>query len=374
MCKLRVLHVYKTYYPNTYGGIEQVIYQLCQGCARRGIAADVFTFSPDKNTGPVAYEQHQVIYNKQLIEIASTPFSLGALKRFNKIKDNYDIINYHFPFPFMDMLHLMAHPKAKTVVTYHSDIVKQKRLMKLYQPLQEQFLSSVDCIVASSPNYVASSQTLQKYLDKTVVIPFGLEQKDVQHNPQRLAYWREKVGERFFLFVGAFRYYKGLHILLDAAERSRLPIVIVGGGPLEAEVRREAEQRGLNNVIFTGMLNDEDKYILFHLCRGVVFPSHLRSEAFGITLLEGARFARPLISCEIGTGTSFINQDKVNGCVIPPDNSAALVEAMNELWHSDETAARYGANSRRRFEEMFTAEHMIDAYVNLYSTLLEQKP
>ncbi|WP_117085003.1 glycosyltransferase, partial [Klebsiella pneumoniae] len=96
-------------------------------------------------------------------------------------------------------------------------------------------------------------------------------QKDVQHNPQRLAYWREKVGERFFLFVGAFRYYKGLHILLDAAERSRLPIVIVGGGPLEAEVRREAEQRGLNNVIFTGMLNDEDKYILFHLCRGVVF-------------------------------------------------------------------------------------------------------
>jgi len=371
---LRVLHVYKTYYPNTYGGIEQVIYQLCQGCARRGIAADVFTFSPDKNTGPVAYEQHQVIYNKQLIEIASTPFSLGALKRFNKIKDNYDIINYHFPFPFMDMLHLMAHPKAKTVVTYHSDIVKQKRLMKLYQPLQEQFLSSVDCIVASSPNYVASSQTLQKYLDKTVVIPFGLEQKDVQHNPQRLAYWREKVGERFFLFVGAFRYYKGLHILLDAAERSRLPIVIVGGGPLEAEVRREAEQRGLNNVIFTGMLNDEDKYILFHLCRGVVFPSHLRSEAFGITLLEGARFARPLISCEIGTGTSFINQDKVNGCVIPPDNSSALVEAMNELWHSDETEARYGANSRRRFEEMFTAEHMIDAYVNLYSTLLEQKP
>ena len=164
---MRVLHVYKTYYPNTYGGIEQVIYQLCQGCARRGIAADVFTFSPDKNTGPVAYEQHQVIYNKQLIEIASTPFSLGALKRFNKIKDNYDIINYHFPFPFMDMLHLMAHPKAKTVVTYHSDIVKQKRLMKLYQPLQEQFLSSVDCIVASSPNYVASSQTLQKYLDKT---------------------------------------------------------------------------------------------------------------------------------------------------------------------------------------------------------------
>lgn len=92
---MRVLHVYKTYYPDTYGGIEQVIYQLSQGCARRGIAADVFTFSPDKDTGPVAYEDHRVIYNKQLFEIASTPFSLKALKRFKLIKDDYDIINYH---------------------------------------------------------------------------------------------------------------------------------------------------------------------------------------------------------------------------------------------------------------------------------------
>lgn len=158
---MRVLHVYKTYYPDTYGGIEQVIYQLSQGCARRGIAADVFTFSPDKDTGPVAYEDHRVIYNKQLFEIASTPFSLKALKRFKLIKDDYDIINYHFPFPFMDMLHLSARPDARTVVTYHSDIVKQKRLMKLYQPLQERFLSGVDCIVASSPNYMASSQTLK---------------------------------------------------------------------------------------------------------------------------------------------------------------------------------------------------------------------
>lgn len=213
----------------------------------------------------------------------------------------------------------------------------------------------------------------EKYQDKTVVIPFGLEQHDVQHDPQRVAHWRETVGDNFFLFVGAFRYYKGLHILLDAAERSRLPVVIVGGGPLEAEVRREAQQRGLSNVVFTGMLNDEDKYILFQLCRGVVFPSHLRSEAFGITLLEGARFARPLISCEIGTGTSFINQDKVSGCVIPPNDSQALVEAMNELWNNEETSNRYGENSRRRFEEMFTADHMIDAYVNLYTTLLESK-
>lgn len=83
-----------------------------------------------------------------------------------------------------------------------------------------------------------------------MVIPFGLEQQDVQHDPQRVAHWRETVGDKFFLFVGTFRYYKGLHILMDAAERSRLPVVVVGGGPLESEVRREAQQRGLSNVMF----------------------------------------------------------------------------------------------------------------------------
>lgn len=367
---MRVLHVYKTYYPDTYGGIEQVIYQLCQGFIRRGIISDVFTFSPDKETGLVTYEDHRVIYNKRVIEIASTPFSLKAFKRFSDIKDNYDVINYHFPFPFMDMMHLTSHPHAKTVVTYHSDIVKQKRLMRLYKPLRKRFLDSVDCIVASSPNYAASSSTLQKYSDKTIVIPFGLEPHSIQSDPSRIEYWRKVVGEKFFLFVGAFRYYKGLHILLEAAEMTRLPVVIVGGGPLETDLRSHVTKRQLNNVIFTGMLDDEDKHVLYTLCRGIVFPSHLRSEAFGITLLEGARFSKPLISCELGTGTSFINQDKVNGCVIQPNDSQSLADAMIELWNDDDKVAQYGINSRHRFETMFTAEHMIDAYVSLYKSLL----
>ncbi|XTZ39541.1 glycosyltransferase [Salmonella enterica] len=367
---MRILHVYKTYYPDSYGGIEQVIFQLCQGCSNKGMTTDVFTFGKHGHNDTTAYGNHHVIYNKTLFQVASTPFSFNALRRFNKIKDSYDIINYHFPFPFMDMLHLTTRPKAKAVVSYHSDIVKQKRLLKLYQPIQNQFLSSTDCIVASSPNYVASSETLHRYQHKTTVIPFGLDPGDVRHDPVRVAHWREKVGDNFFLFVGTFRYYKGLHILLNAAERSHLPVVIVGGGALDSELRKMAQIQHLSNVIFTGTLNDEDKYILFHLCRGVVFPSHLRSEAFGITLLEGAKFSRPLISCELGTGTSYINQDKVSGRVIPPDDCDALVGAMYELWNNDEAVVRYGENSRRRFEEMFTARDMVNAYINLYKELL----
>ncbi|WP_154675979.1 glycosyltransferase family 4 protein [Entomohabitans teleogrylli] len=369
---LRVLHVYKTYYPETYGGIEQVIYQLCEGGAQQNISSDVFTFSPQRDEGPVAWDNHRVIYNKSACEIASTPFSLAAIRRFNKIKDDYDIINYHFPFPFMDLLHLTGRPRGKTVVTYHSDIVKQKNLLQLYNPLKTWFLNNVDSIVASSPNYASSSPVLARYKDKVSVIPFGLSCSNMDNDRQREARWAERVGNKFFLFVGAFRYYKGLPVLLRAAQITGLPVVIVGGGPLEENLRASVARAGLNNITFTGVLGDEDKNALYRLCYGVVFPSHLRSEAFGITLLEGAKFGKPLISCELGTGTSYINLDNQTGYVIPATDPQALAKAMQRLWDDEAQAAQFGKNARLRFEEMFRLEQMVASYIGLYRRLLEQ--
>ncbi|WP_294902750.1 glycosyltransferase family 4 protein [Tatumella sp. UBA2305] len=370
---MRILHVYKTYYPDSYGGIEQVIYQLCHGCVKRGIESDVFTFSQQTPAGQKLWDDHKVIYNRTRLEIASTPFSLQAFAEFNKIKNDYDIINYHFPFPFMDVMHLTGRPDAKTVVTYHSDIIKQKTLLWFYQPVQDRFLKSVDSIIASSPNYLATSTILQRFKDKTSIIPFGLKPARISANNDRRNYWRQKIGGRFFLFVGAFRYYKGLNILLEAAARSGLPVVIAGGGPMKADLEQQAKSSNASNICFAGMVNDEDKNILYELCYGVVFPSHLRSEAFGVSLLEGAQFGRPLISCEIGTGTSYINIHHETGLVIAPGDSHALAEAMKNLWDNPETARRYGENAGKWFAESFTSAKMIDHYIDHYQQLLSQR-
>ncbi len=115
---------------------------------------------------------------------------------------------------------------------------------------------------------------------------------------------RERAGEKFFLFVGNLRYYKGLHVLLDALEGT--PFRAVLSGPAhEQELRRQAARLNLTQVDFVGPVGDEDKVALLTLCRALTFPSHLRSEAFGISLLEGAMFGKPMISTEIGTGTSY---------------------------------------------------------------------
>jgi len=368
---IKVLHCYKTYYPDTFGGIEQVIYQLSEGGIKENIESVVFTHSPDFENKEQSLDNHHIYRVKTKCEFASTPFSYSAIKEFRKLALNADIIHYHFPYPFMDFMHFAAGIKKPSVVSYHSDIVKQKMLLKLYTPLMNRFLSSVDRIVAASPNYVESSPVLQQFKDKVEVIPYGLDKQFYQNNdPAVLQKWQARFPNGFFLFIGTFRYYKGLHILIEAAKNSRYPIVVVGAGPIEAELKSQAQQLGVNNIHFLGALEDSEKSALLKLCTCLVFPSHLRSEAFGISLLEGALYSKPLISSEIGTGTTFINIDRVTGLVVPPSDPVALRQAMDEIWHNPELAMTYGEASLARFESLFTADKMIQSYTKLYKSLL----
>ena len=275
----------------------------------------------------------------------------------------------------MDVVHFacgVPRMGKPTLVTYHSDIVRQKFLLHLYRPLMQRFLGSVDRIVASSPNYLATSPVLQRYREKVTVIPYGLDKSRPNYapaDPARLDEWHQRVGEKFFLFVGVLRYYKGLHILLDAAVGCDYPIVIVGAGPIEAELKAHAARKQLRHVIFLGALPDQDKAALLTLCHALVFPSHLRSEAFGISLLEGAMYGKPMISSEIGTGTSFINIAGETGCVVPPGDPAAFRQAMDFLWQQPAQAAVLGQQAAARYEALFTAEKMAASYLQLYREL-----
>lgn len=369
---MRVLHFYKTSLPDTMGGVEQVINQIARGANKLGVETDVLSLTKDRVARTIeinGYLAHRARLN---LQIASTGFSASAFLRFSQLAKKADVIHYHFPWPFMDMVHFATRVKKPTIVTYHSDIIRQKHLLKLYRPLQRIFLASMDRIVATSPNYLATSDVLQKFSDKVSVIPIGLDKATYpQPMPDRLQYWRERLGPKFFLFVGVIRYYKGLHILVEAAQGTDYPIVIVGAGPIEQELKAKAAQLGLRNVNFLGHLSDEDKVALLTLCYGVVFPSHLRSEAFGISLLEGAMYGKPMISSEIGTGTTFINIRDETGLVVPPSDPVALRQAMCYLWEHPDQAAAMGKRAEARYWSHFTATQMVEGYVQLYRELLE---
>jgi rhamnosyl/mannosyltransferase len=373
---LNVLHLYKTYFPDTVGGIEQVINQLAISTENLGVKNTVLSLTANKDAqSPITVDNHQVYRCQIQFEIASTPFSFDVFRQFKALADKADVIHYHFPYPVADILHFSYARKKPSVLSYHSDIVKQKTLLKLYNPLQKQFLKDVDKIIVASPNYLASSKVLEPYKDKSCVIPYSLsEESYLTASTEKILYWRKILGNKFFLFVGVNRYYKGLHILIEAASQLPYPVVILGSGPLENDLKHQAKNIGAINVIFLGSLDNHDKVTLLTLCHAFVFPSHLRAEAFGISLLEAAMYSKPMISCEIGTGTSYINIDHETGLVIPPNDVGALKQAMKTLWNDEELTKKLGANARKRFSLLFSATKMAERYFSLYQRLCSNKP
>jgi rhamnosyl/mannosyltransferase len=367
---VRVLHVYRTYFPDTQGGSEEAIRQICLNSSSFGIEHRVFSLSRHPEPAILERPEAQVHRFPLSFEIASCGFSPLCLQGFKRLVDWADVVHYNFPWPYADMLHFMARVRKPTVITYQSDIVRQQGLLKLYQPLMHRFLTAADQLVATTPNYVESSPVLQRYRDKISIIPIGLNRESYPAVPPAM---HQQVAERFggdyFLFVGVLRYYKGLHLLLQAAQGAPFQVVIAGNGPTEAALKAQAQHLGLDNVHFVGFVSDEMKMALYQQARAVVFPSHLRSEAFGVTLVEGAMCGKPLISAEIGSGMSYINRHDQTGLVVEPSSPQALRAALLQLHASPELAQQMGEAALARYEKLFTGQRMGALYAHVFSRL-----
>lgn len=354
------------------GGTEQVIAQLGSKVHASETEHTVLSLSNEASgliTGAGGIPNLR--YREDLM-IASNSMSWRLLRDFKHIVKEYDVIHYHFPWPFADMLHTFGKVSKPSVLTYHSDVVRQKLWLKLYEPLMHYFLKSVDAIVATSPQYLATSPVLANYRDKTQVIPIGIDRTHYpERSSERLTYWRDRFGKGFFLFVGMMRYYKGLSVLLDAVAGTDFPLLIVGLGPMEEELKQQAHRLKLNNVHFVGHVSEADKIALLELSLGFVFPSTMRSEAFGVSLLEAAMLGKPLISTEIGTGSSYVNVHETTGLVVPPNDVNALRGALTYLWSHPEEAKRMGEQAALRHQSLFTGQHMVAGYEAVYRRVLD---
>jgi len=370
---MRVLHVYRTFFPDTQGGLEEVVRQICKNTVAEGVESRVFCLSPKPIPVAITYDGIKVYRAKSHIEIASCGLSFSALPLFKELVEWADVVHYQFPWPFADVLHLLARVKKPTVLTYQSDIIRQQGVLKFYRPLKRWFLSQMDVLVATSPNYARTSTVLQRYANKVKVIPIGLDEKSYPvATKDELEAMRQRVGEKFFLFIGVLRYYKGLHILLDAVKNTGLPVIIVGSGVEAQKLKTQAKALGLKNVQFLGRVSNREKAALITLSLAIVFPSHLRSEAFGVTLLEGAMQGKPMISCDLGTGTSFVNKDEETGFVVPPLNPEKFREAMEKILSDSKQTVVFGKAARSRYQALFTGAKMGADYVALYRKLLSK--
>ena len=173
---MKVLHVYRTYFPDSQGGLEEVIRQICLATRDHGVTSKVFTLSDEPFPRTLPRVEAEVVRVRKTFEIASCGFALTGMRRFAQEVAWADIVHYHYPWPFSDMMYLTLGRQRPAILTYHSDIVRQQFLLSVYRPLMSRYLDAMNIIVATSPNYFATSEILGGYSDKVEIIPIGLDE------------------------------------------------------------------------------------------------------------------------------------------------------------------------------------------------------
>jgi O-antigen biosynthesis rhamnosyltransferase len=372
--KIKVLHIYKTYYPDSLGGLEEAIRQTVKYNCNHGIENRIMTVSSIPNPRVVKFKEATVVRYKTLLDVFSTPISFEFCRNFRKNANACDILHFHSPWAWGELNYLIGGIKKPSLVNYHSDLVRYRLLGKLYHPFFTEFLRRMDVVVVTSESHLNSSVILKQFRDKCRIIPLSLDQDRFKGSSddilQRI---KNKYGEDFFLFVGVLRAYKGLSYLLDAMVNIDRILIIVGKGPEERRLKDKAKSLELNNVIFTGYIGDKYLPAFYKLCRAFVFPSINRSESFGVSLLEASFFSKPMISTELGTGTTLVNKHKETGLVVSPKNAIELKKSLSILSGNRQICEKYGRNARKRFDKLFNLELIGRKYIDIYNHLYEQQ-
>lgn len=372
---MNVLNIYRTYYPDPPGGLQEAIRQICLSTNECGVDNTIFTLSPYPFPAEINSPEALVVREKSWAAPASCDIgSMAAFSTFNKLQEQSDLVHYYYPWPFMDLLHLNSKSDKPTVLTYISDIVRQKALGRFYEPLMWKTLKDMDVIVANCQAYVDSSPILSHsdIRSKVRIIPLGIDEHSYPSDGDSTIL--ERIGidfeEPYFLFIGVLRYYKGIHTLIQAAKYVNAQIVITGSGPEESALKKLCLDLQLKNVVFTGRVTNAEKVTLLKSCLSFVLPSHLRSEAYGMVLVEASMMSKPMISCEIGTGTSYINIHLETGFVISPEEPKELAKSMNKLLFDPYLVEQMGRAARTRYEKIFSGHAVGEAYSSIYQELL----
>ena len=377
-----ILHIYKDYAP-VRGGIENHVRALAEAQAAAGLDVAVCVCAPADGSAPPGLTRENGVSVHRLPRIAtlrSMPLSLPYWRAVRRLAQEARIVHVHSPFPLGEAAVRSLPTGVRLVVTHHSDVVRQKLLLKVYAPLYRTFLERVDAILPTSEAYARSSPWLRPHLDKCHVVPLGVDTRKFRPdaeasvgNPSHPCETIEPESEaRPFqlLFVGRLRYYKGLDTLLDAMRMlpERIRLDIVGDGPMAATWRALAAAPELaGRVRFLGEIAEDALPGAYRSADLFVLPCNCRAEAFGTVLAEALASGIPCVTCEVGSGTSWVVRDGVTGRVVPPSEPVALANAIRGIAESTpERRAAMAREARRDAETRLSLDAMLAGVLSAY--------
>lgn len=375
MSKINILQINKLYSP-WIGGIESIVKDVAEAMKKKADMT-VLVCSPKGKGCVESVDGVKVVRAGSFGMKFSMPISFSFPFLVRKYSRSADVIILHDPFPLGDLAVLLSGFHGKLIVWWHSDIVKQKRLRKLLNPIIERLLRRADRILTTSEQYIDGSSYLSRYRQKCAIIPYGIDIEKYD-SIVRMPILTEQLNKKEnvkLLFVGRLVYYKGIGFLLKAMETvNGAELFIVGKGPDEKALKTYVEVHGLSDrVHFISPLPEDQLKAAFADCDIFVFPSVAKSEAFGIVQLEAMVYGKPVINTRLGTSVEYVSLDGITGITVEPEDSKALAAAITKLTVDSELRRKLGENAARRVCEKFSLKENYGNVLNRISSIVKEK-
>lgn len=366
---MRVLQLGKHYDPFV-GGMETVLKEICES-----LADEVDFRVLVANTSCRTVHEHRKVPLTRAASLGKL-FSCSIAPSYPRWARRFDpdLIHVHIPNPLAELSALLADRDVPVVAQFHSDVVRQRNLMRLYAPFLHAFYRRANCIVVPTPRHIEISTFVSKYRHKCRVVPFGIPLARFELDEGRRAMVdRLRDGLPTVLCVGRLVSYKGIEFLIRALKKIKARLWIIGVGPLEEALKLQAREAGLGERIkFLGQVSDRDLVAYYHACDVFVLPSVTNAEMFGVVQLEAMACRKPVISTNLPTGVSWVNQHGKTGYIVSPGNAAEMAAAIRRLIANPGLRRELGEAGRARVEENFTSTKMAEAMLQVYQEMLNQ--
>jgi len=364
------------FYPPVFGGIENVMYEITTGLnSKSDIECDVLCSNDNNSFLITKVSDYKIIRTKSYGKYFSTSLSPQLITKLREIQSNYDIINVHFPDPMAAIALYVVRPKAKIVIHWHSDIIKQRLLLKLFYPLQSWVVNRADLVLGATKTHIAGSDEYSRIKKKSKIIPYPFDSSALKENINNtlLKTLQQKFSNKAVIFsIGRLVYYKGFEYLIEAALNlnDSHVILIAGDGPLKKELQDQINKNNLNGkVILLGSIPYKDLSAYYQLCNIFCLPSIFRSEMFGIVQLEAMSFGKPVISTKLDrSGVCNVNVNGETGMCVEIKSPIQISSAVKDIMRYKYEL--YSSNCIKRVEAVYKKEIVIDNIIDAYNDLL----
>lgn len=372
----KILHISKYYYPFS-GGTEQIARDVVLALKGR-YDQKVIAFNDGKCDRIDAVDGVEVIKCGCFTKIAAQSLSTSYGNQLHLVMQDFnpDVVIFHYPNPFVAALLLreLRSSKARLIVYWHLDIIRQKYLRMLFSSQNKRLLERSEKVIVTSPNYIDGSKWLQSVKEKCVVIPncINVERMAVTYDIQKRAeeIRAKNMNKIICVAVGRHTEYKGFTYLIQASKLldESFSIYITGTGELTEKLQEEAEDD--KKVSFTGQVDDMELKALLLASDIFCFPSITKNEAFGVALAEGMYYGKPTVTFSIpGSGVNYVSINGETGIEVENRNAKKYAEAMKKLADDAKLREKYGEAGRKRVEENFLSTQFCENVRMLFSRL-----